>query len=287
MLFSGGTNNQAAALYKLVSSAWRREVLYNIILVLQTVCLPPFTWFDSAFTPQVLVGDLISSITDTGFLIYSTASSPATPSPTAYAARAWTTPASWTRAPESAVKYSRGYRSGGNIVWCAPRAVSDFQNPPYFSANIPVAVASAGTICIVDNDSTGDRGAVYYSDGTAWRKNSVRNADLGLVVAGSARPNPEAITVWAPNPSSVSYPIISNSPPPSDGRTQGYGTFASFSDTTIGANQIVLQMRQLSGGNLAISTLIELLRRVKPISKILTLYIDDVEYDISDARQIQ
>jgi hypothetical protein len=287
MLFSGGTNNQAAALYKLVSTAWKREVLYNIILVLQSVCLPPFSWFDSSFTPQVMVGDLVPAITDTGFLIYSTASNPATPSPTVYVARAWTTPAGWTRAAASAVKYSRGYKSGSNIVWCAPRAVSDFENPPYFSASIPVAVASAGTICIVDNDSTGDRSAVYYSDGTAWRKNSMPNADLGLVVVGGSRPDPEAIAVGAPNPSTVTYPITSNTPPPSDGRTQGYGTFASGSDTTIGANQLVLQMHQLSGGNLAISTLIELLRRVKPISKILTLYIDDIEYDISDARQIQ
>jgi hypothetical protein len=287
ILFSGGTNNQAAALYKLISTAWRKEVLYNIILVLQTVCLPPFAWFDSTFTPQVLVGNLVSSIVDTGFLIYSTASSPATPSPTAYTARAWTTPSGWTRAAENAVSYSRGYLSGGNIVWCAPRTVTDFENPPYFSAGIPVAVPSAGTICIVDDDGTGDRSSVYYSDGTAWRKNSMPNADLGLVDPEGGRPDPEAIAVWSPNPSSVSYPITSQSPPPSDGRTQGYGTFASFSDTNINANQITLQMHQLSGGNLAISTLIELLRRVKPIGKVLILYIDDVEYEISDARQIQ
>jgi hypothetical protein len=286
MGFSGGTNNQAAALYKLLSTAWKKGVIYNLTLVLETVCLPPFSWFDSAYTPKILVGDLVSSITDTGFLIYSTAASPATPSPTVYAARAWTTPAGWTRAPESAVKYCRGYISGGNIVWCAPRAVSDFLNSPYFSAGIPVAVPSAGTICIVDDDSTGDRGVIYYSDGSAWRKNSMPNADLGLVNPLGARPSPEAIAVWAPNPDSVVYPVVSQNPPPLSGRTEGYGTFASLSNTSISANQIKLEMHQLSGGNMAISVLIELLRRIKPIGKIFTLYIDSVEYNISDSRII-
>ena len=284
MGFSAGTNNQAAALYKLLSTAWKKGVIYNLVLVLETFCLPPFSWFDSDFTPKILVGDLVPSVMDTGFLIYSTAGSPSTPSPTAYVARDWTTPSSWTRAPESAVSYSRGYLSGGNIVWCAPRSVSDFENSPYFSAGIPVAVPSAGTICIVDDDSTGDRVSIYYSDGTAWRKNSPPNADLGLVNPTGARPDPEAITVYAPNPDSVTYPVISQNPPPVTGATEGYGTFASLSDTSITANEIKLQMEQLSGGDLAIATLIEVLRRIKPIGKIFTLYIDDVEYNISDAR---
>lgn len=284
MGFSAGTNNQAAALYKLLSTAWKKGLIYNLVLVLQTFCLPPFSWFDSEYSPQILVGQLVSSIMDTGFLIYSTDPAPATPSNTTYTARDWTTPTGWTRAAASAVSYSRGYLSGGDIVWCAPRAVSDFENSPYFNATVPVAVPSAGTICIVDDDSTGDRRAIYYSDGAAWRKNSVPNADLGLVDPLGARPDPEAITVLAPNPASVTYPVISQYPPPLTGYTEGYGTFASLSDTEITANQIKIQMSQLSGGDLAIATLIELLRRIKPIEKIFTLYVDDVEYNISDAR---
>jgi hypothetical protein len=284
MGFSTGTNNQAAALYKLLSTAWKKGIIYNLLLVLGTVCLPPFSWFDSEYTPQILIGDLVSSITDTSFLIYSTASSPATPSPTTYVARAWTTPAGWTRAAASAVKYSRGYLSGGNIVWCAPRDVSDFLTSPYFSADIPIAVPSAGTICIVDDDGTGDRSVIYYSDGSAWRKNSMPNIDLGLVNPIGARPDPEAIAVWSPNPASVTYPVVSQNPPPLTGRTEGYGTFASWSNTSITANQIKLSMHQLSGGDMAISTLIELLRRIEPIGKIFTLFIDSVEYNISDAR---
>lgn len=321
--FFGGTNNQAAALYKLVSSGWNRSTIKNIVLVIQTLCLAPFSWFDSTFAPYLIVGVLLPSVADTGFIIYSTsATPPATPAPTAYAARAWLAPAGWTNAAASAAYYSRGYISGDTLVWCAPRPVSDFANPPAYSTRVPAAVAAEGTLCIVQNDvacervpmyyldeagnrvamdyldeasepdamyfftDAGDYGTVYYSDGTAWRKSSYTNVDLGLVVPGADRPDPEAVTVLAPNPASVTYAVDSVQPPPADGPTGGYGTFSTWAATAIMTNMITIQLHQIAGGSTALATLFELLRRIVPTGKTFIVDVDDVQYQITDRRQI-
>jgi hypothetical protein len=279
------TNNQAAALYKLVSGAWSTSTLINMKTVLDTFCLPPFSWFDATYLPRIYSGLFVPSVTDTGFLIYTTNSSPSTPSSTAYADREWTVPTGWTRAPASAVKYSRGYLSGSNIVWCAPRSVSDFENATYFSASVPLAVPSAGTVCIVDEDGTGDRRSVYYSDGSSWRKNSMTNVNLGIVVPSEDRPDPEAITVWAPDPTSAPYSVASSIPPPSDGPTEGYGTFAGWAGTDISANAVILRLQQVSGESPEIAIVLSILRRIKPASLTITVNIDSVDYNVSDARE--
>lgn len=285
--FFDGTNNQAAALYKLVSSAWSTSTARNILLVTQTLCMAPFSWFDIDFVPQLVVGNLLVSQMDTGFIIYSIAGSlPPTPAASAYAAREWLVPSGWTNTASSATYYCRGYISGANLVWCAPRPVSDFQTSVVFSAAVPVAVAPVGTICVVNADGTGDTGTVYYSDGTTWRKNSYTNVDLGLVDSTGERPDPEAITVWAPNPATAVYSVDSQTPPPSDGPTEGYGTFSTWAETAIFTNEITIQLHQLSGGALATATLFELLRRIKPTGKTFTVTINGTEYNIADARYI-
>lgn len=285
--FFSGTNNQASALYKLVSSAWSNSAARNILLVTQTFCMAPFSWFDITFVPQLVVGNLLVSQMDTGFIIYSTEGSlPVTPHDTEYSARGWLPPTGWTNYPASATFYSRGYIHGDYLVWCTPRPVSDFENAAVFSAAVPVAVAAAGTVCIVNDDGTGDVGSVYYSDGTAWRKNSYKNSDLGLVDPAGDRPDPEAITVWAPNPASVTYAVDSQTPPPDSGPTQGYGTFSTWAETAIFTNEITIQLHQIAGGNLALATLFETLRRVKPTGKTFTVRIDENTYNISDARSI-
>jgi hypothetical protein len=282
--FFGGTNNQAASLYKLISGAWDTSTITNIKTVLDAFCLPPFSWFDAELLPRVYSGILVPSVTDTGFVIYSTSSSPTTPSNTAYSNRSWIAPTGWTRTPSSAVSYCRGYLTGSNIVWCSPRSTNDFANATYFSGTVPLSIASAGTLCIVDDDDTGDRRAVYYSDGTAWRKNTLPNIELGEVPQTGDRPDPEAVTVWAPNPSSVTYTISSSLAPPSDGNTQGYGTFAGWAGTDITNNELVLKLSQISGGQIAIATLIAVLRRIKPVSFGMSINIDDVIYTVTDAR---
>lgn len=286
--FFGGTNNQAAALYKLISNGWSRSTINNILFVIQTLCLAPFSWFDSTFLPHLITGILLPSNADTGFIIYSTAGAlPAKPAPTAYAARAWVTPHGWTSVAASATYYSRGYISGATLVWCTPRPVSDLTVPAAYSATVPLVVAAVGTICIVDSDGTGDRGAIYYSDGTVWRKSSYANIDLGLIVPETDRPVPEAITVLAPNPAGVTYAIDSAQPPPAAGLTQGYGTFSTWSATAIMTNEITIQLRQLAGGLIATATLFELLRRIIPTGKTFIVDIDDVKYYITDKREIR
>jgi hypothetical protein len=284
--FFGGSNNQAASLYKLVSNGWNRSTIKNVLLVVQTLCLAPFSWFDSLLIPHIITGNLLASVADTGFIIYSTAvSSPVTPSPTTYAPRGWVTPTGWTSTAASATFYSRGYISGATLVWCAPRPVSDFLNPFVFSATVPVAIPSTGTICIVASDGTGDAGTVYYSDGSTWRKSSYTNADLGLVNPLAARPSPEAVTVFAPNPASVTYAIDSQQPPPTAGPTAGYGTFSTWSATAVMTNEITIQLHQLAGGSIAIATLFELLRRIIPTGKTFVVDIDGVKYNITDTRR--
>ena len=282
--FFSGTNNQAAALYRLISSGWSTSTIYNMVLVAQTFSMPPFSWFTIANVP-LTAGNLSLSQMDTGFIIYTIDPSPATPAPTQYSARGWTTPAAWSNAPASAVTYCRGYISGATIIWSDPRPAIDFENMYLFSTNIPVAVASAGTVCIVDDDGTGDKRSVYYSDGAAWRKNSAPNSDLGEIIVDQDRPVPDAFTVWAPNPQTVIYAIDSAVPPPADGPTQGFGSFASWAETAIFNGQITLIMSQVDGGSTAIATTIEVLRRIKPVGKTFNLDIDGTVYKISDVRQ--
>ena len=292
MGFFGGTNNQAAALYQLISGSWKTSVLQNIKTIIDAFCLPPFSWFQANLSPMILSGALLPSITDQGFLIYSTNASPLKPANTPYTASAggvpasWSVPSGWTFAAASAVTYCRGYLVGSNIVWCSPRPVSDFLNAPYFSASIPSSVASAGTICFVNSDGSGDTGAVYYSDGTAWRKTSTSNVNLGEIQSGGLIPSDEIVTVWAPNPSSVPYAIASSVQPPVSGPTQGYGDFGAWSDTSISSNEITIQVTQIAGGSIAIATLLAVLRRIKPVSTAITIEISGVQYSVKDARAI-
>lgn len=281
-----GLNSQAAYLYQLVSSAWSTSTIFNITMILQTLSMPPFLWF-TGNSPLITAGNLVSSVADTGFIIYSTAVSlPATPAPTDYNPRAWGVPVGWANKAASATYYCRGYISGSTVIWSTPRSISDFENAYVFSENLPIAVPSAGTVAIVYDDSTGDIGSIYYSDGSAWRKNSTPNADLGLVnPLTGVRPDPEAITVWAPNPATVSYAIDSAVQPPVTGPTEGYGTFATWAETIVFNDQISISVTQIAGGTVALAVLFELLRRIKPVNKTFSIDISGTQYTITDMRQ--
>jgi len=112
------------------------------------------------------------------------------------------------------------------------------------------------------------------------------NMDLGLVnPLTRIRPDPEAITVWAPDPTTVSYAIDSAIPPQSDGPTEGYGTFATWAETSIFNDQISISVTQIAGGDTGLAILIELLRRIKPVNKVFSLDVSGTAYTITDVRQ--
>lgn len=278
--FFGGTNAQAAALYKMVSGSWATSSIENFSTVLATLAMPPFQWLDVDFIPRVSAGIFEPSVADTGFIVYSSDAAPAAPANVTYTPRNWPAPDGWTRSPSNAVWYARGYLSGSEIVWCTKQLTNDPAYPDtggvppfYFSASVPGAVPSAGVLAIVDDDGTGDRRALYYSDGTAWRKTSTPNADLGLVDPLGPRPVPEAITVWAPNPSTINYALTSQKPPPADGFTQGYGTFSTFGNLSTFSGELELSVKLLTENPVALATLIAVLRRVKPANFVLRLRI--------------
>jgi hypothetical protein len=167
--------------------------------------------------------------------------------------------------------------------------ISDFANIDFFgSVDVPLSVPSAGTVCVVNDDGTGDRNSVYYSDGSVWRKNSMPNPDLGRVIPGENRPIPEAGAVWAPNPATAGYAITSEVPPPASGRTQGYGTFFTYSRTAIYSGTLELRTELIAGGDVALATLIALMRRVKPATQLLKVIIRiegvDTDFVIDDMR---
>ena len=274
--FFGGTNAQAAALYKLISGSWSTLSIENFAKALGTFAMPPFSWVDVDFIPRVSAGIFVPSIADTGFVVFSSDASPSAPADVAYTPRNWLAPDGWARKPVNAVWYARGYLSGGQIIWCAKQLTDDpFYSstggvPPfYFSADIPLAVPSVGVICIVKNDGSGDRNAIYYSDGTAWRKSSTPNADLGIVDPTGPRPVPEAITVLAPNPATINYALQSQKPPPSDGLTQGYGTFATYGNLSTFSGELELQIKLTTESPVALATIIAVLRRIKPADFVL------------------
>lgn len=274
--FFGGTNNQAAALYKMVSGSWSLSTVQNFSILLGTFAMPPFSWLDVDFIPRVSAGIFVPAIADTGFILFTSNPSEPAPPSVAYTSRNWLAPAGWTRKPESAVKYVRGYLSGGNIVWCAEKLTNDPAYPDtggvppfFFSAEVPLAVPSAGVLCIVRDDGTGDRTTLYYSDGSVWRKTSTANSDLGLVIPDGDRPVPEAIAVLAPNPATVTYAVESQKQPPTDGATQGFGTFATYGNLVSFSGTLELQIKLLTESPVALATLIAMLRRIKPANFVL------------------
>ena len=108
---------------------------------------------------------------------------------------------------------------------------------------------------------------------------------VGTVLAKSPESAAEAITVWAPDPTTVSYAIDSAVPPPSSGPTDGYGTFATWAETAVFNDQISISVTQVAGGTVALAVLFELFRRIKPVNKTFSIDISGTEYTITDVRQ--
>lgn len=254
-----GSDTQAAALIGYISKGYSGSTSSNINSLFNILSTSPFFW---VITPiQIVHGQQYPAISQETLIIYSiSVSLPVTPSPQAYTARAWAAPIGWSQTASSATFFSRGYLSGGNIIWMSPQSTSTIF-PFYDVANIaglPVAPVT-GSLAGVFDDSTGDVSSVYYYDGAQWRKTTTTNVDQGQVTTSIPTPQPRAVS--APLTSSV---INSATPPPVSGPSQGYGMYAGLSQTTLSANQILLSVILTDDGLDNIGMIINLLRRIKP-----------------------
>lgn len=260
--FTGG-DTQAAAILGLVQRAYSMSVASNILTLFNALTSSPLVW--AVGYPQITYGSQVPAIYAEVFLIYSTAGAvPPTPPVTTYVERNWTAPTNWSKTASSATYYTFGYRSGANIQWMAPQAMP--YNSTFYDvlniAALPVAPA-LGSTADVWQDGTGDYGALYYYDGTAWRKVSSPNANQGIV-AGGLIPTPEPSAVFAPDPGAGDPSTASETPPPASGPSQGYGIYAGLSSSTLKTKELDLTVVLTTDGVTNLGIIINLLRRIKP-----------------------
>lgn len=200
-------------------------------------------------------------------LIYSTSgTAPTTPVAQTYTALTWAAPTGWSKTAASATYYARGYLSAGNIVWMSPRSTtgitmtSDAAN----LAGLP-ATPTTGDICNVYSDGTGDIGAVYYYDGSVWRKTTTPNANQGQVVNGL--PPIPGSAVWSTGSGYTS----SGDVPPVTGPSQGYGYYGTYGIYLTNSKVIDIHLNLTTAGVANLGMIVFLLRRIKPTLNILML----------------
>lgn len=252
-----GSNQQAAALLSYVTKSYPTSIAQCFQELFDFLVAVPIEWITT-------VGDIATGYNTPvkwaeTLVIYSTAGSlPATPSPTAYTERAWSAPASWSKTASSATFYSRGYLSGGDIVWLTPRSttglsmMSDAAN----LASMPGSPAT-GDLCGVKDDGTGDVGAIYCWDGAAWRKTTTPNENQGMVGIDSPK---DGSGVFAPTSGYISSEVA----PPASGPTQGYGFYGIYGGFDLRESGIFLQMALTTAGVANLGMIITLARRIKP-----------------------
>lgn len=268
-----GTDAQAAALIAFVSRGYLESSSANFNYFFSVMIAPPFEWLDG--TPQITSGTQIPTKFAETLIIFSSAVSlPATPSPQTYTARDWAAPSGWALLATTSTYYSRGYlTSGGTVItWMTPKSTS-LVTPFYDVANIaslPVSPATA-SLSGVEDDGTGDVGAIYYYDGAVWRKTTTPNINQGLVSPEGLFPTPLPRAVFAP--ASMGSSITSQTPPPADGGSQGYGMYAGMGPDILKAREIDLIFDLTNAGYANLGIIINLLRRIKPtLNKLLVLY---------------
>ena len=194
------------------------------------------------------------------FLIYSESPTPpSTPSASTYVPLAWTAPTDWSITASNATYYARGYISGGNIIWMAPLSVNTvFLNVDVADIGDLPGSASIGQLAGVFDDGTGDEGAVYYYDGSAWRKTTGTNSNQGVVV-GQTPPNPGS-SVEAPEADIYSSGIQ----PPVDGPSQGYGYYGIYGQLVLDSKRIDIFLDLTAEGVTNLGLIIFLFRKIKP-----------------------
>ena len=259
-----GNIAQAAALLTYFSKSYPSSTALAFQQLFTFLLTPVISWITGP--GQIFFGSNSPARFAEALLIYSQAGSlPATPPPQTYTALTWDAPASWSKTAVTATFYSRGYLSGGNIVWMTPRSTSNvsIMSDAANLAGLP-ATPTAGDLCGVLSDGTGDQGAVYYFDGSTWRKTTTPNADQGLVIG--APPSPGS-SVFVP----VEGVISSSVQPPVSGPSQGYGYYGIFGNFVLQAKRIDLSLDLTTDGVANLGMIVFLLRKIKPTLNALYL----------------
>jgi len=251
-----GNDTDAVKIIGLVSRSYVQSTIENIQYLLLALSEVPLSWTNGI--AQIASGGKKPAIFAENLIIFSNSGSlPATPAPQVYPDKSWTAPAGWTKQPSSATYLSRGYLSAGNIVWSAPisTATAFLYTTVANIAGLPGS-PSTGDVALVADDSSGDYGAVYFYDGSVWRKNSTPNSYQGSVGQVDAR------AVFAPDPDTTQ--VTSSIQPPVSGPSQGYGIYGSLSTFEIGSLQIFILADLTTEGNNNLSIIMYLLRKLKP-----------------------
>jgi len=259
-----GTDNQAAALIGLVSRSYSESAIENFQYLFAALAESPFLWINGV--SQIATGIKEPAIFAENLIIFSdSVTLPTTPAVSPYTARDWAAPTGWTLLPSSSTYMSHGYLSGGNIVWMAPIPTSQTINYSQVAnlASLPIS-PTTGDKAIVNDDGTGDVGAVYYYDGSTWRKTTTPNANQGTV--GDSIP-PRA--VFAPDLTSLE--LSSNIKPPVSGPSQGYGMYGGMATYAIRQRQVIIACDLTTAGYSFLNVIIYLMRKIKPSLNTLLL----------------
>lgn len=258
-----GTDQQAAALIGLVSRSYSDSLTLNYQYFFQALSSTPFSWVNG--TSQIVAGYKDPAIFAENLVVYSNSpTAPATPAAMPYVDRNWIAPPGWSKQPASSTYFSRGYISGGNIVWMTPRSTSlSYKYTEIANTTSFPATPSIGDMAIVNNDSSGDYGSIYYYDGI-WRKTTTTNINQGLA-------SDAGLTIRAVLAPVTSGELSSANPPPTSGRSQGYGKYAGLYQSTIYSGSINIMMDLTTDGNNNLGIIIYLLRKLKPST--MSLYL--------------
>lgn len=245
-----------------VSTPRRRKLSDNIAALIDFLFLQEWisSWGDA------IVGYNSRSNFAEALIIYSDSETlPTTPANTNYVALEWVAPEEWTKTPNHSTYYCRGYLYEGEIIWCDPIPTSTVVLYSIVD-DIPSLPGSAteGDICLVVDDGTGDFQAVYYYDGFYWQKNSTpnenqKNASITRVTEGSE--------VFAPD----DFLISSQTIPPVDGYSQGYGFYGIFGAGSL-VNRISFRITLTDSGYENLGLIVSLIKKIKPIGNLLIVY---------------
>ncbi len=194
---------------------------------------------------------------------------PPTPIPQNYENRRWSAPLNWKKIPSNSTYYVRGYLYEGQIIWSDPVPTS--QVVLYSTASDLLDLPSSPSlydIAIVTDDSTGDFQSIYYFDGAYWNKNNTPNALQGLVGIDEVY---DSSLVFATSDTEF---LSSDSQPPLDGNTEGYGFYGIWG---IGYNvkYLIFTLVLTEDGNKNLGLIVQLLKKIKPLGN-LSFYINVV-----------